>query len=107
MQGTFFQGIKKIAPHHILELTRGCFSCTSYLNLSNLFTSKGKSISDHVSQFKTYFDKTVYDRVINGPAAIMLSGGINSSTNFGSIIYDPSIDSAMAYLYSFPTQYLL
>lgn len=105
-QRTFFHGIKKIAPHHVLEVTHDHVNHTSYLDLRQIFTYQIGSNTDYITIFKNCFDKAVRSRSKDQPMAIMLSGGIDSGTILASLASSELLENITAFNLSFRDQEL-
>ena len=105
-QNTFFQGIRKIAPHHIIEFVDGNIKNTSYLDLKILFTKSLYHDTNYVGAFRNSFDKSVYNKSKQEPVALMLSGGIDSGIVLASLASSQALQNVTAFNLSFRDQEL-
>ena len=80
---TLFEGVYRVPPGHTLVVHRDGARLTEFARLEPPPAVTHKTEAEYAEQFRSVFDAAVRDRLrTDGKAAVMLSGGIDSSTVF-------------------------
>ena len=75
---TFFDGIRRVPPGHVLTVGPRGLSLRRYWTPDG--ATRGGRAEDHAREFSVRFDAAVSDRLADAPAAgVLLSGGIDST----------------------------
>jgi len=77
---TIYQDIRCLAPATRMDVTRAGISLTKYWELSRGPEIRYRARRDYVSHFLEVFEPCVVDRLPDGPVALQLSGGMDSTT---------------------------
>ncbi|WP_206951345.1 asparagine synthase-related protein [Trinickia acidisoli] len=85
---TFFNGIKKLSPSGMLTVDRRTGDVAVSARADALVPENVDKIGrrDYVDAFKQTLDQCVGDRLASGASALLLSGGIDSSTVLGACL---------------------
>jgi len=80
---TFFEGIYSLPPAHEAVLTARHFAVRRYWDFDTTCQVRLQSLPDYVEAFQHHFDNAVRRRLrCRGPAAVSVSGGLDSSSIF-------------------------
>ena len=80
-EGTMFQGIKKIAPGHLMEILNGRVEVRSYWHLDKDFRSADLSFAEASIRFHDLFHDSINLQMrADVPVGCCLSGGLDSSS---------------------------
>ena len=99
---TFFKGVKKLPPNGVLAIDYVTGQPVVTIRDQTRFGSAGTDAStrDYVGAFRQTLDRCVQDRLAAGANALLLSGGIDSSTVLGACLasdYPPPCSIAMGF----------
>jgi asparagine synthase (glutamine-hydrolysing) len=77
-QLTFFAGIRRLPPAHVLVVTAQAMTLKRYWSLPVEAQLRHRDARTYVQQFVELLGRSVADRVPSGPVALHLSGGLDS-----------------------------
>jgi asparagine synthase (glutamine-hydrolysing) len=80
MERTVYQDIRRLPAGHQLEYAKGELRVSRYTTFPIEEPLWLKREDEYVERFRELFQKAVHDRLPEGPVAILLSGGLDSSS---------------------------
>lgn len=84
LERTFYQGVLRVPPGHLLRVEQGTSRLQCYFALDPGKRLPAQSSSEYSAQFRELFISAVRDRTRSpGPVGCMLSGGLDSSGVLG------------------------
>jgi asparagine synthase (glutamine-hydrolysing) len=98
---TFYKNIYKVPPHSILKYREGQACISSYFAVNQIIKAIDYKTKDFYENFRDRFNRCTRDRANNDKIAIMLSGGIDSSTILASLKDNGLIQNVTAINMSF------
>jgi asparagine synthase (glutamine-hydrolysing) len=86
LEQTFFLGIRRVPPGHVLQVTREQRSLRCYFRLDPQRRLPAQSSSEYAAQFRALFVDAVRERTRSqGGLGMLLSGGLDSSGVLGAL----------------------
>jgi asparagine synthase (glutamine-hydrolysing) len=79
-ESTIYSAIRTVPPAHRLEANGRVITSSRYWELRRMSETRFKNARDYVERFSELFGRAVAARVPDGPFAISLSGGMDSSS---------------------------
>ena len=102
---TTFEDIKRLPPAHTLKLSQGKIATRRYWNLPVPEIIRYSNPQDYVEHFRTVMELAVADRLRTSQAAMLFSGGLDSTTIAATAISSGKKSTQPCHLRGFTTIY--